>query len=77
MSELVREALGRLVQILNVSSICRSNEGNRTFSTSSRRTFVADLTEFAATFAELQPLVDKVWRHSEENGTRGGPCRSR
>ena len=34
-------------------------------------TFVADLSEFAAMVAELQPLVDKVWRHCEDKGARG------
>jgi len=34
-------------------------------------TFVADLTEFDAMVAELQPLIDKVWRHCETTGHRG------
>jgi DNA polymerase-4 len=34
-------------------------------------TFSADLTTFDAMAAELRPLVDKVWRHSESTGNRG------
>jgi DNA polymerase-4 len=34
-------------------------------------TFSSDLTEFDAMAAELQPLIDKVWRHCEDKGSRG------
>ncbi|WP_338828001.1 DNA polymerase IV [Bradyrhizobium sp. 27S5] len=34
-------------------------------------TFSADLAAFDALAAELQPLIDKVWRHCESTGTRG------
>ncbi len=34
-------------------------------------TFTSDLTAFEAMLAELQPLIDKVWRHCEDEGTRG------
>jgi DNA polymerase IV len=34
-------------------------------------TFFADLSEFEAMAAELQPLIDKVWRHCEDKNTRG------
>ena len=34
-------------------------------------TFFQDLTEFDAMVSELQPLVDKVWRHCENTGHRG------
>src|SRR3977135_339934 len=34
-------------------------------------TFVLDLTDFEAMVSELQPLVDKVWRHCEDKGMRG------
>jgi DNA polymerase IV len=34
-------------------------------------TFFTDLTEFEAMLSELQPLIDKVWRHCEDKGTRG------
>jgi DNA polymerase-4 len=34
-------------------------------------TFSSDLTEFDAMLAELQPLIDKVWRHCDYKGTRG------
>jgi DNA polymerase IV len=30
-----------------------------------------DLTEFDAMVAELQPLIDKVWLHCEDKGSRG------
>ena len=40
-------------------------------SVGAENTFSSDLTEFDAMAAELQPLIDKVWRHCEENGTRG------
>jgi DNA polymerase-4 len=34
-------------------------------------TFSTDLSEFDAMAAELQPLIDKVWRHCEDKGARG------
>ena len=34
-------------------------------------TFSSDLTDFEAMVAELQPLIDKVWRHCDDNGSRG------
>jgi DNA polymerase-4 len=34
-------------------------------------TFSSDLTEFEAMLAGLQPLIDKVWQHCEDTGTRG------
>ncbi|RJF76273.1 DNA polymerase IV [Rhodopseudomonas palustris] len=34
-------------------------------------TFFTDLTAFDAMVAELQPLIDKVWRHCEASGNRG------
>ncbi|MDI3561762.1 DNA polymerase IV [Bradyrhizobium sp. Arg816] len=34
-------------------------------------TFLVDLTTFDAMAAELQPLIDKVWRHCEITGNRG------
>ena len=40
-------------------------------SVGAENTFSTDLTEFDAMVVELQPLIDKVWRHCEGNGTRG------
>jgi DNA polymerase IV len=40
-------------------------------SVGAENTFSTDLTEFDAMVAELQPLIDKVWRHCEDKGTRG------
>ena len=40
-------------------------------SVGAENTFFNDLTDSEATVAELQPLVDKVWRHCEEKGSRG------
>jgi DNA polymerase-4 len=40
-------------------------------SVGAENTFFTDLTEFEAMVAELQPLIDKVWRHCEDKGTRG------
>jgi DNA polymerase-4 len=40
-------------------------------SVGAENTFSSDLTEFGPMAAELQPLVDKVWRHCESIGTRG------
>jgi DNA polymerase IV len=40
-------------------------------SVGAENTFPGDLTEFDALAAELQPLIDKVWRHCEEKGSRG------
>jgi DNA polymerase-4 len=34
-------------------------------------TFSTDLTDFDSMVSELQPLIDKVWRHCEDKGTRG------
>jgi DNA polymerase IV len=35
-------------------------------SVSAENTFVGDLTGFEAMAAELQPLIDKVWRHCDD-----------
>jgi DNA polymerase-4 len=40
-------------------------------SVGAENTFSNDLTEFEVMLSELQPLVDKVWRHCEDKGTRG------
>jgi DNA polymerase-4 len=40
-------------------------------SVGAENTFSSDLTEFAAMAAELQPLIEKVWRHCESTGNRG------
>jgi len=40
-------------------------------SVGAENTFSADLTEFDAMIAELEPLIDKVWRHCEDKGARG------
>jgi DNA polymerase-4 len=40
-------------------------------SVGAENTFFADLTEFEAMVTELQPLIEKVWRHCEDKGTRG------
>src|SRR5712675_1316111 len=40
-------------------------------SVGAENTFSSDLTEFEAMAAELQPLIDKVWRHCEDKGSRG------
>jgi DNA polymerase-4 len=40
-------------------------------SVGAENTFFADLTEFETMVAELQPLIDKVWRHCEDKGTQG------
>ena len=40
-------------------------------SVGAENTFSNDMTEFDAMVAELQPLIDKVWRHCEEEGSRG------
>jgi DNA polymerase IV len=40
-------------------------------SVGAENTFVTDLTEFEAMVSELQPLIDKVWRHCDDKGTRG------
>jgi DNA polymerase-4 len=39
-------------------------------SVGAENTFFTDLTEFEAMVSELQPLIDKVWRHCENKGTR-------
>src|SRR3979409_1753427 len=36
-------------------------------SVGAENTFSTDLTEFEPMMSELQPLIDKVWRHCEEN----------
>jgi len=40
-------------------------------SVGAENTFSDDLMDFDALVAELQPLVDKVWRHCENTGNRG------
>jgi DNA polymerase-4 len=40
-------------------------------SVGAENTFSSDLTGFDAMVAELQPLIDKVWRHCEEKGSLG------
>ncbi|MBR1236551.1 DNA polymerase IV [Bradyrhizobium sp. AUGA SZCCT0182] len=40
-------------------------------SVGSENTFSTDLIDFDAMLLELQPLIDKVWRHCEDKGTRG------
>ncbi|WGS17383.1 MULTISPECIES: DNA polymerase IV [unclassified Bradyrhizobium] len=40
-------------------------------SVGAENTFFSDLTEFDAMVAELQPLIDKVWRHCETVRSRG------
>jgi DNA polymerase-4 len=40
-------------------------------SVGAENTFSTDLTEFDAMVAELEPLIDKVWRHCEGTGNRG------
>jgi DNA polymerase-4 len=34
-------------------------------------TFSEDIADYEAWAAELQPLIEKVWRHCETSGTRG------
>jgi DNA polymerase-4 len=40
-------------------------------SVGAENTFTSDLTEFDAMVSELQPLIDKVWRHCDDKGSRG------
>jgi DNA polymerase-4 len=40
-------------------------------SVGAENTFSSDLTDFDAMAVELQPLIDKVWRHCEDKGSRG------
>ena len=40
-------------------------------SVGAENTFSTDLTEFDAMVVELQPLIDKVWRHCEDKRTPG------
>jgi DNA polymerase-4 len=40
-------------------------------SVGAENTFSTDLTELDAMVADLEPLIDKVWRHSEATSTRG------
>jgi DNA polymerase-4 len=40
-------------------------------SVGAENTFSSDFTEFDSMVAELQPLIDKVWRHCAEKGSRG------
>jgi DNA polymerase IV len=39
-------------------------------SVGAENTFSIDLTEFDAMVAELQPLIDRVWRHCADKGSR-------
>ncbi len=50
----------------------RPVRANRTRkSVGAENTFFQDLTDFDAMAAELQLLIDKVWRHCENTGNRG------
>jgi DNA polymerase IV len=40
-------------------------------SVGAENTFSSDLIEFEAMVAELQPLIDKVWQHCDDEGARG------
>jgi DNA polymerase IV len=40
-------------------------------SVGAENTFSDDLTEFDEMVAELQPLIDKVWRYCDDKGSRG------
>ena len=40
-------------------------------SVGAENTFSSDLSDFNSMVAEMQPLVDKVWRHCEATGNRG------
>ena len=40
-------------------------------SVGAENTFSTDLSDFDSMVAEIQPLVDKVWRHCEATGNRG------
>ncbi|HJU03850.1 MAG TPA: DNA polymerase IV [Nitrospiraceae bacterium] len=40
-------------------------------SVGAENTFSQDLTDYEALAAELQPLIEKVWRHCETTGARG------
>jgi DNA polymerase IV len=40
-------------------------------SVAAENTFLSDLTELDELLAELQPLIEKVWRHCEDHGARG------
>jgi DNA polymerase-4 len=40
-------------------------------SVGAENTFPIDLTQFEAMLSELQPLVDKVWRHCQDKGPLG------
>ena len=40
-------------------------------SVGAENTFANDLADFDAMAAELQPLIDKVWRHCDKKGSRG------
>ncbi len=40
-------------------------------SVGAENTFSSDLTELEPMVAELQPLIDKVWRHCQDKGSRG------
>jgi DNA polymerase-4 len=40
-------------------------------SVGAENTFSSDLAEFDAMVAELQPLIDRVWRHCEDKDARG------
>jgi DNA polymerase IV len=40
-------------------------------SVGAENTFLQDLTDYDALALELQPLIEKVWRHCETTGARG------
>ncbi|MGA2944892.1 hypothetical protein [Bradyrhizobium sp.] len=49
---------------------CTRPQAKRQILLAMRASSTHDLTEFEVMLAELGPLIDKVWRHCEDKGTR-------
>jgi hypothetical protein len=63
-------ALGNVKPLVEMAN--REVRANRVRkSVGAENTFSTDLTEFGVMVSELQPLIDKIWRHCEEKGSRG------
>jgi nucleotidyltransferase/DNA polymerase involved in DNA repair len=66
-----RADLSKVFTVAFLSTFSTESATSCRKSVGAENTFSSDLTEFEAMSAELQPLVDKVWRHCKDKAARG------